>query len=260
VSEGEAEEKPEASVSERKEKEKKAEETFKLASQNQRVILGVLLFLISIGATMGWFLIFNSVQSHVRGEYSVAWTPKPGTLLSPGPPSFQFDAGRGRLVARGPIDTSMKSELVSLISSKGVTIFPPNPLGRSYWQALDRLAFESNRESDQTLWLLLLLGGISGFLGVQLRSLVNFVGVTCFKNNLDIDRWWPWYAVRPPQGFIFGLAAMLLLQVGFFQPETGAPDAVIWGIVIALLAGFGAAEFADRLRLLAKTLFGESSN
>jgi hypothetical protein len=88
---------------------------------------------------------------------------------------------------------------------------------------------------------------------------VNFLGVACFQNNLDIKRWWPWYVIRPPAGFIFGLSAMLLLQVGFFQPETNVPDTVTWGIVIALLAGFGASEFADRLRLLAKTLFGESS-
>lgn len=238
--------------------EKKAREEFTPASQKERGLTGLLLVLVSIGVAALWFASFHAVQSRVHHEYSVRWVPKPGTLLSPGPPSFKFDTAHKKLVTRGPIDTSMKEELVSLISSKGETIFPPNPAGTSYWRALDQLAFESNRDSNQILLLLLILGGMSGLLGVQLRSLVNFVGVASFNNNLDIARWWPWYVVRPPTGFVFGLAAMLLLQVGFFQPEAGAPETVTWGIVIALLAGFGAAEFADRLRLLAKTLFGES--
>jgi hypothetical protein len=247
-------------MGDKKVQEEEAREEFKLATQKERVLTGISLVLLSAVIAAIWFVSFNATQSHVHHEYSVGWAPKPGTFLSPGPASFKFDAAHDKLVARGPIDTSVKGELVNLISSKGAAIFPPNPAGRSYWQALDQLVFESNRDSDQILWLLLILGGISGLLGVQLRSLVNFVGIASFNNSLDISRWWPWYVLRPPTGFIFGLAAMLLLQVGFFQPETGAPEAVTWGIVIALLAGFGAAEFADRLRLLAKTLFGESPN
>jgi hypothetical protein len=246
-------------MTKREAKEKKAEEAFTLATQKQRVWVGILLVLLSAGVAVAWFASLDSVQSRVHHEYVATWAPKPGIQLSPGPPSFQFDAARGQLIARGPIDTSVKTELVGLISDKGNPIFPPDPAGRSYWQAVDRLAFESNRDSDQILWFLLFLGGVSGLLGVQLRSLVNFVGVASFRNNLDISRWWPWYLIRPPTGFIFGLAAMLLLQVGFFQPENQPSETVTWGIVLALLAGFGSAEFADRLRLLAKTLFGESS-
>ena len=246
-------------MSEPNPKEEKARKEFTPASQGERIWAGLLLIALSAVVTAGWFLTFDSVQSHADSEYQVGWAPKKEIALSPGPASFQFDAAKSKLVTRGPIDSSMKDELVNLISRRGVAIFPPNPAGQSYWQALDRLAFESTRDSDHILWLLLLLGGISGLLGVQLRSLVNFLGVACFQNNLDIARWWPWYALRPPAGFIFGLAAMLLLQVGFFQPETSVPDKVTWGIVIALLAGFGAGEFADRLRLLAKTLFGESA-
>ena len=82
--------------------------------------------------------------------------------------------------------------------------------------------------------------------------------VACYRNTLDVVRWWPWYALRPIAGFIFGVIAILLVQVGLFQPGSASASRLTWGLIVGILSGFGASEFADRLRLLTKTVFGEA--
>jgi hypothetical protein len=106
---------------------------------------------------------------------------------------------------------------------------------------------------------LFLLGGISGFLGVLMRSIFDFVGHTCYKNTLDWHRWRPWYVARPVLGFALGIVCMLFIGADLFRPAGKAPAAVAWWVGVAILAGFGADDFVKRLRLLSQTLFGRSS-
>ena len=237
----------------------KAKAKFTPASKKQTIATGCAVFAVALIVAGGWFVLFGRIQHFLDKEYRVAWTPGANVIITSGPTSFYVDTQGQQLVTRGPIDANEKQQLAGLVTKNGQTLFPPDPAGESYWEALDHLAYTSNASGPTVdLWLLI-LGGVSGFLGVSLRSIINFVGVTCYRNELDVVRWWPWYALRPAIGFIFGFAAVLLIRVGFFQAETASTSTLNWALVIALLAGFGATEFADRLRLLSKTLFGESS-
>jgi hypothetical protein len=231
---------------------------FRPATTKQKIVAGVLVFGLSALLLWVWFTMFRVTQSRLNAEYRVSWKPSAGMQVAGGPPSFFHDTGSNELVLRGSIDAKLKQDLANLISKSGMPLSPPDPVGNSYWQALDRLAFESNRSAASIELYLLILGGLSGVLGVQLRSIINFIGVACYQNKLDIVRWWPWYALRPTAGFVFGLTALLLIQIGLFQPGTPSISRVTWGLVVGILAGFGASEFADRLRLLTKTLFGEA--
>jgi hypothetical protein len=177
--------------------------------------------------------------------------------VSPGPASFYYDRAKRQLVSRGAITDERKRELVALVTKKGTALTPPDAAGRSYWQALDALAFSSNESAGRIALLVIILGGLSGLVGVQLRSVINFVEVTTRKNSLDTVRWWPWYVGRPAAGFIFGAIAVLLLRIGLLDNGEAPADDLSWALAIGILAGFGATEFAERLRLLVKTLFGE---
>jgi len=108
--------------------------------------------------------------------------------------------------------------------------------------------------------MLLILAGLSGVLGVLIRSIGNFVRIACFQNTLDVHRWWPWYLMRPALGFLLGLLSVLIIQARIFLPNTGSSTGTIWWLGIAILVGFGAEDFSARLRLVSQTLFGKSES
>jgi len=67
-----------------------------------------------------------------------------------------------------------------------------------------------------------------------------------------------WYLARPILGFFVGLVCVLfidtsLLQAGGTHPAVRTTG---WRIAVAMLAGFGSQDFAERLRLLSQTVFG----
>lgn len=233
------------------------EAQFTPATPRQKWTLGSLVIVFAGVFVAAWFFMFSEVQAQQEETTRVAWTPPQGVSVAPGPASFFFDEKEHELVTRGAITDARKRELSTLVSKNGVGLAPPNPAGATYWQALDRLTFDSNESAGRLGLLIVVLGGLSGLLGVQLRTAINFVEVTTRKNNLDVARWWPWYWVRLPAGFIFGMMAVLLLRVGLLDAGSSTTDNLSWALIIGLLAGFGAAEFAERLRLLVKTLFGE---
>jgi hypothetical protein len=179
---------------------------------------------------------------------AVPWANESKIALKPGPVWFMYDAPNELLLVRRPVSESMKSELLALMSESDSRA--------SYVSAVDRLAFVAGASVESSV-LVLLLAGIGGMLGVQLRSLINFIGVTCYKGKLDVHRWWPWYWMRPMMGLLLGMLLALLLKTKLFTSSVEQQqDDGYWWLAIAVLAGFGASEFSERLRLLTQTIFG----
>jgi hypothetical protein len=166
----------------------------------------------------------------------------------------------GQLVWSGPIDPDQKKELTGLALSNHGGPDSTDPDIVTYWAAIDELAFKANKLRDSGLTFLLVLAGVSGMLGVLIRSILDFVGNACFKNTLDVYRWWPWYLMRPPLGFLLGLLSVLIIQARIFLPNTGGSMATVWWLGVAVLVGFGTDDFAGRLRLVSQTLFGKSES
>lgn len=203
----------------------------------------------------GWFFVLRFIETNLQIENTVEWQAPPDIALQSGPVAFWFDRKNNKLVYKGIIDTPQKSALVSLLKADDVGKDKKTLYG--YWAAIDKLAYESNKVLSRFTLYLLLLGGISGVLGVQLRSLNNFVGITSYKDELNVPRWWPWYVIRPFSGFILGMIVVVIVQIGMITPGETVPRSTLWWVGISLLAGFGADEFTQRLRLLSQTLFGE---
>jgi hypothetical protein len=129
-----------------------------------------------------------------------------------------------------------------------------------YRAAIDAPTYQSLSDAGRYFMLLLIVAGLSGAVGVQVRGTINFVRIACFHNLLDVRRWWPWYVLRPPLGFILGVLIVLLVESEIFTPEgASTPAGTAWWIAIAFLVGFGAEDFSARLRLLSQTLFGKGS-
>jgi hypothetical protein len=221
--------------------------------------LGVFAFLLVFGFLMLWlwFDQVGRVQGLASAEVSAPWDQPAGVVLTSGPPAFRYDRDSKKLLFRGLMDATQKDALVKLVPSGKDAQGTAAAAG--YQEAIDQLAYLSNNRHDYFIWKIFLLGGISGILGVMMRSLFNFVRITCFENKFDWHRWWPWYITRPILGFFLGLVCILFVQADLFQPTGKANANLSWWIGIALLAGFASDDFVEKIRLIGQTLFGDAS-
>jgi hypothetical protein len=226
-----------------------------LATTNQKVFLFVLLAILTLIVVCVGQTAISRVEEYLQRENRVDWVAPPDIGIKPGPVSFWYDPATRQLVHIGVIDQKRKLELIELFPSEAVQAAGQH--AKSYLAAIDKLAFLSNEHLSGLLVALLFLGGMSGVLGVQLRSLVNFVGHACYTNSLDLVTWWPYYAVRPFIGFVLGVVVVVIIHAGFFVANGAAPSGTLWWGGIAFLSGFGEQEFTQKLRQLTKTLFGE---
>jgi hypothetical protein len=229
-----------------------------LATTNQRVLLFTCLALVTIGLLIAWLTIFSNKPFEPR--LGVTWWIKPdGAELKAGPPNFRYDAQTHFLLFRGVADAKVKEELDKLL-----VVDESKPQLKaahdSYVSAVDKLVFEAHDHADEELFWLLILGGLSAALGVQIRSITGFIGNACFKNELDLRVWWPWYAMRPFLGFILGAVVIVLARADLFQPGGHSGSSNIWWVGIATLVGFGSSDFTDRMRVLVQTLLGVSKS
>lgn len=225
----------------------------------QKVLLVIFLF-VTTGALLwaGEWTLRHYDQLLTR-EVAVRWQTQGGAVLKAGPACFSYDEDKGSLIHKGPIDDALKKELLALIVMDKVQQELRDEETKAYVEAIQTLACLSNAEAYRILLFLLLLSGIGGTIGVQIRSVSNFIGVACFKNELDLKRWWPWYILRPLLGFLFGMLIVVLVKANLFMgTETPAEQGDLWWLGIAVLVGFGASDFSERLRLLTQTLFGKN--
>lgn len=227
------------------------------ATSRQKVVLFLALVLMTL--LMLWLAKWAVAQVDGLSQKvnRVQWQAPAGFTLKPGPPTFWYDSAQSQLVHIGAIDQKTKLELLSLVSTPADQ--QPSDEIKGYWAAINQLAFTSNDQLGGLRIGILILGGLAGMLGVQLRSLVNFVGHACYTNNLDLVIWWPYYALRPFIGFVLGVIIVVIVQAGFFVAGQGEASGTLWWAGIAFLAGFGEQEFTQRLRMLTKTLFGEEA-
>jgi hypothetical protein len=231
---------------------------FTPGTTSQKLVVFIFLLLIASLVLGVWFSQVGRVQSVASNEVSVAWTKPDELFLKPGPPSFRYDPDKKKLFYRGLMDASQKEALVKLVPNG--TDEQTTKDANSYLGAIDQLAYASNDKRDDFIFKIFLLGGLSGVAGVLMRSLFNFVRVTCFENKFDWHRWWPWYTTRPALGFFLGLVCVLFVEANLFQAN-GQPGAgVSWWIGIALLAGFATDDFVEKIRLIGQTLFGDASS
>lgn len=234
------------------------DEPFTPATVGQKIFLSISLWIATITVCSVWFWTLHQIDKQLHTEHTVFWNAPTNMFIKSGPPTFRYDRGSNLLYFRGEVDASTKQELMSLLIVDGTT----HPVGfdQAYADAIGRLAYLASDGGGQALRYLLLLGGFSSTLGVLLRLIVNFINVNCYKKRLDLDLFWPYFVMRPITGFLVGFALVLLIKANVLFKGEAAATGSLWWAGVALIAGFGAAEFTDRLRLLTQTMFGESKS
>ena len=195
---------------------------------------------------------FNSTHQIVDKmvkPVTVTWFKSDTLKLKPGPVWFYYDNKSGILNTLHVINETEKTQLAGLINND-------EKIYQSYSQAIDKLAFESNLPKPSTLYVwLTLLYAVAGLLGVQLRTINNFIGRACYR-NFDFHVWWPWYLVRPLVGFITGAVVFLLIDSKQLLAGDSAGGMSALALAAAFLGGFSADEFYELLRKISKRILG----
>lgn len=212
-------------------------------------------------ATIGVFALavgLISSQEDAKPTFRVKWVSKQAKLNDNEVPSlvFRHDAERDELIHRGAIDQKRRAALLELkfddVKRKDTRL---DEEIITYRQSIEKLAFLSNVKRA-SLGFLMLLTALGGIVGVQARSISYFILHACVKNDLNLNRWWAWYGLRPLLGMIFGPLVVLLIMTGLLpRPDVPQTDTLTM-FVLSILVGSVASMFFDKLVQLAQTLFG----
>ncbi len=223
----------------------------------QTIGLASALVVTTIAVLGVWFYAVRGFDNASQVEITIPWSRPPELRLQPGPAHFLYDEDTKQLRHLGLIDDGLKTQLIALPGKIADGNQALQQAADSYVQAINQLAYKSEMTASKLFVFSLLLGGLSGLLGVQLRSVTNFVGVRCFSpDKWNFSRWWPWYVMRPVAGFLLGVVLILVVEGGLFTTGEVTSAKLSWRLGVAFLAGFGATDFTDKLRLVAQTLFG----
>jgi hypothetical protein len=117
------------------------------------------------------------------------------------------------------------------------------------------------RKASLTFYDVLLMMLIAGALGGVLCNLRGIFGYYRDENQLPEELHIP-YLTRPFTAavcgvFIYFVASLLITSITLIPSERVGFQGMITYIALAIVAGFGAQEFMERLKALAVTLFGE---
>lgn len=259
----------------------------RIATWWEKLLLFMVLLVLSVSLLALTYQSIKRFNTGAMAESAVTWELPPSATLKPGPASFYYDTESRRLLHRGPLDARqllVLRDLLEFESGKDASGRPASADAparaaglankstelsasqvqaalKGFHAALDGLAYRSNAKQLEQIQLLLLLGLLGGCLGAILRSLVDFVGNACYKDALDLHRWWPLYATRPLVGAILGFLLVILFKARLLtSPDVQTGDDSYWWLGVAAIGGFSTVDVTMRLRLAAKALFGVESS
>lgn len=196
-----------------------------------------------------YFLETRKKLDNAKTCYSVFWKNTDSTEIKSGPNWFLYDCKSDSIKSLKSISELEKSQLLNLASNAKNNC-------DSFNKAIDLLSFKSNSENNGSYYLLLIISSICGAIGVQLRTINNFIGVACFKNDFNYKVWWPWYVLRPLIGALIGSILFTLVDGNLYSTPTEAGYSQTLIIAMSILAGFGSEDFLNLLRNLSKRFFG----
>ena len=215
-------------------------------AQNRLAILLITITLLVSSVFLYLFQVFNDFDSVT----SLHWENKSDYKFKNTPSWFTYHSDS--LFVRRAIQDEDKSVLLAL--------YQKDSLGYdNYNRALDRLQFESLKKTSPA-WLLFLLCALATCMGVMTQSLWAFVRHYSYRENLDVEQWWPWYWLRPFIGILASIMFVLLYQSGIYSGNVNyqSNSGSLLLIGLNVLIGIGLNDFIQRLRVISKAVFGET--
>jgi Co/Zn/Cd efflux system component len=215
-----------------------------LLVQKGRIILALLILMFSIFSMYMFTHAYKQLNSF---KVESRWEYKDTVSLKSYPVWFYCDRSNSKMYASKVLSDSNKYLILGLIEKK-------HKAYNSFSESVNRLVYLSNQSKTSLFIYLLLLSGWSGVIGVQIRTIFDFIGRVCYLKNLVITVWWPWYLLRPLMGFIVGGLIVFLSTSHLLNTSIVNEDKSY--IAVSTIAGFGVVEVIKKLRLISKTLFG----
>jgi hypothetical protein len=136
-----------------------------------------------------WQYLYNQYETEISREVRVSYK---GAAPKPGPAAFFYDQDHQQLVYRGMIDDPKKMALLNLIDTEWASDKEKLHL---YNEAIDALSYRSNEKVGSRDLVFQLVVGLSGIIGVTVKSIIDFIGNFCYKKEFDLKTWWPWYVL-----------------------------------------------------------------
>ncbi|GAB3897372.1 hypothetical protein GCM10028803_15800 [Larkinella knui] len=228
----------------------------KSAKENEKILpqraLAILAFLV-IGFTLLIVWCFYQSFNNLESLKAEALLKRTDIVLKEYPSWFYFDKKNSKIVTVKFITNEDKNNLLKLIDINSIAY-------QDFKESVDRLAYDSISLRSKILVYLLLIGGLAATLGVQIRTIFDFIGRVCYKENLDINVWWPYYLLRPLMGFLVGALVIILSKAKILSGIANDGDENLLWIAISTLAGFGVVDVVKRLRTVSKALFGRDAD
>lgn len=221
------------------------------STNQQKIRAAVSLFWFSILITVLFLILFvTKLDKHPVFEQT--WSNNENIVLKYSKAPIWFKYENNKLYTDLPITDDMKVKLYSLASD---TI----PKNTSYFKEINNLTFNSRQGTPKTIYIIIACG-LLAVLGVNIRSMWDFVGNASYKNELNISRWWPWYFLRPLIGFMAGIGFYFLFNGGVLELNgIGVSKSKLYILLgVSSLIGFGLNDFIERLRLISKAMFGNN--
>lgn len=212
------------------------------------IIWGITLSVISIIMVLIFISQYNSFSDKKNISVAVALKTENMLQLRLYPDWFYYDSNCDSLYLSKVIGKDEKEQLLNLISADDTSF-------ADYKSAIDELAFKASQNGRLSASLLLIICGIIAILGVQARTMWNFIGRVCYKKGVDMNTWWPWYALRPLIGFIIGIVIFLIWDLDLLNLGNNDKGNLNYLLFVGFLSGFAIQDVIEFIRKVAKKIF-----
>lgn len=207
------------------------------------------LLLTTLPVLLVFLLLFNKYLDS-REVDRVYWANEDNLALNLSKTPVWFNYQNDSLYADVMVTQTEKDKLFQNIPDS-----VSNNIG--FTSAFSALVYKTRNQDYDSLTLIIACGLIS-VIGVQIRSLWDFVGNASYKNELSINQWWPWYVLRPFIGFMGAIVFYFLFTAGLFDVSiTNLPKSRMYLLLgLSTIVGFGLNDFIERFRLISKAVIG----
>ena len=121
-----------------------------------------------------------------------------------------------------------------------------------YKNNIDYLSYTLSNNNMQVIYFIILIVLMS-LIGCNVRSMYDYVGNYCYKNNLDIKKWWPWYLLRPCIAISLGILLLICSKTDIIEFDFSNNMNNI--IIISFFVGFALQDVVKLLRNISKSIF-----
>lgn len=198
-----------------------------------------------------FFKEYRQVCSMQTEPISVSWDIPSDMDLSLYPEWLYFDRDSGFVYTKKVILDNDKRLLYNLVSAKDSSFV-------SYMNAIDQLSYKSYRSLNLSLYLFVCC--YMAIIGCLVRSMGDFIGRLCYKDGVDLEKWWSWYLLRPVMAMCCSVVFVLLCKFNMFKINDVLGEGLDFVLIIMFLLGFGVLDATEFMRKLSKNIFGTIDN